>query len=314
MMFAFQFGVVLVVTIAGIGNSQGQQDPPLHCLNCMNVPAGSELCPHLVECSGECYVRSNTIDGKTITSYGCEKRQTCNVTDGNLIGRRRSVSVNTTSYCKKELCNKDIHHFLDPPTTPCTDLSVDDCSDPAAREAICSSCEMAQYCRKSCGLCQEYTGGDTWSENLVLFDYNPVPTQCNYSQAIGPSICNSIKARGLVVPHGSYLNLHQVNSYVQINFTTHGEPLTNLQLFSCQTTGHGRVDVVLNNVTIAESYNKTHVWSWDWNLHELNPVQHKHTHNYVLEIFKDRKTVSYGHFWLRRIRLETTVVHHRHGK
>ena len=34
------------------------------------------------------------------------KRQTCNVTDGTLIGRRRSASVNTTSYCKKEVCNK----------------------------------------------------------------------------------------------------------------------------------------------------------------------------------------------------------------
>ena len=34
------------------------------------------------------------------------KRQTCNVTDGTLIGRRRSASLNTTSYCKKELCNK----------------------------------------------------------------------------------------------------------------------------------------------------------------------------------------------------------------
>ena len=160
----------------------------------------------------------------------------------------------------------------------------------------------------------EYTGGDTWSENLVLFDYNLVPTQCNYSQAIGPSICKSIRARGVAVPHDFYINLHLVNSYVQINFTTHGEPLTNLQLFSCQTTGHGRIDVVLNNVTIAESYNKTSVWGWDWILHELNPAQHKHTHNYVLDIFKDRKTVSYGHFWLRRIRLETTVVHHRHGK
>lgn len=41
-----------------------------------------------------------------------------------------------------------------PPTEPCVDISVGDCRDPAALAAICSDCELAQYCRKSCGLCQ----------------------------------------------------------------------------------------------------------------------------------------------------------------
>uniref|UniRef100_A0A8W8NI22 Uncharacterized protein n=1 Tax=Magallana gigas TaxID=29159 RepID=A0A8W8NI22_MAGGI len=203
------------------------------------------------------------------------------------------------------------HHFVAPPTEPCVDISARDCRDPAALEAICSDCELAQYCRKSCGLCQ---GTTTWSENLVLFDFHPAHNHCNFSQAIGPSICHSIKAHGQVKRNADYLNLPTHDSFYQVNFTTNGEPLTNVQLLSCRTTGKGRVDIILNNVTIVEAYNETSIWSWDWILHELNPAQDKGTHNYTLTIVKDRKIKNYGYYWLRNIRLETTVVHHGHRK
>lgn len=48
---------------------------------------------------------------------------------------------------------EDIGHFQEPPTTPCGDLSASDCRDPLALKTICSDCETAEYCRKSCGLC-----------------------------------------------------------------------------------------------------------------------------------------------------------------
>ncbi|XP_052677118.1 uncharacterized protein LOC128158357 isoform X2 [Crassostrea angulata] len=260
----------------------------------------------------DCFEQTTEVNGTRTKSYGCVKRKDC-IASASIVGRRSSQS-NTTTYCKKELCNKDTHHFVAPPTEPCVDISARDCRDPAALEAICSDCELAQYCRKSCGLCQEHTGTTTWSENLVLFDFNPAHDHCNFSQAIGPSICHSIKARGQVTRNADYLNLPTHDSFYQVNFTTNGEPLTNVQLLSCRTTGQGRVDIILNNVTIVEAYNETSIWAWDWILHELNPAQHKGTHNYTLTIVKDRKIKNYGYYWLRNIRLETTVVHHGHRK
>ncbi|XP_061183026.1 uncharacterized protein LOC133191290 [Saccostrea echinata] len=239
----------------------------------------------------------------------------------NVLGKRSS-SVTKTRYCKKEICNADIDRFLEPSTTPCNDASASDCRDPSALLAICSDCETAQFCRKSCGLCEDHTQAGSWSENLVLFDYWPIYNKCNYSKAVGPSICNSIRAHGMnliQVNHTTndpraYLNLAYPNSYIHLHFHTHGEPLTNLQLFACQTTGRGRVDVLLNNVTIEETYNRTAVWSQRWQLHKLNPAQHTNNNNYVLRILKDRHFISCGHYWLGRIRLETTVVHHGQRK
>ncbi|XP_052685158.1 uncharacterized protein LOC128165013 [Crassostrea angulata] len=305
-----RYGVFLFTIVAVVLHGQDHNDPPVHCVSCHNVH-DARVCPHLIQCDGECFERTEDQNGTRTKSYGCVKRKDCTAS-ASIIGRRSSLS-NTTTYCKKELCNKDIHHFIVPPTEPCVDISVGDCRDPAALAAICSDCELAQYCRKSCGLCQEHTGTTTWSENLVLFDYYPAHNQCNYSQAIGPSICHSIKAHGRAEQHAGYLNLPTYDSLVHVHFTTNGEPLTNLQLLSCQTTGKGRVDIILNNATIAEAYNETSVWAWDWTLHELNPAQHKGTHNYTLVIVKDRKVRSYGHYWLRNIRLETTVVHHGHN-
>lgn len=74
------------------------------------------------------------------------------------------------------------------------------------------------------------------------------------------------------------------------------------------------MDIILNNVTIVEAYNETSICTWDWIRHELNPAQHKGPHNYTLTIVKDRKVKNYGYYWLKNIRLETTVVHHGHSK
>nr|XP_034322668.1 uncharacterized protein LOC105323144 [Crassostrea gigas] len=306
-----RYGVFLFTIVAVVLHGQDHHDPPVHCVSCLDVQDPS-MCRYLIQCDGECFEQTEDVNGTRTKSYGCVKRKDCTAS-ANIVGRRSSLS-NTTTYCKKELCNKDIHQFIAPPNEPCVDISAIDCRDPAALEAICSDCELAQYCRKSCGLCQEHTGTATWSENLVLFDYYPAHNKCNYSQAIGPSICNSIKAQArAIIHHGDYLNLPTYNSLIHVHFTTNGEPLTNLHLLSCRTTGKGRVDITLNNVTIAEANYDTKP-GWVWVLHEMNQAQHKGTNNYTLAIVKDRKVRSYGHYWLRNIRLETTVVHHGHNK
>uniref|UniRef100_A0A8W8N9E5 Uncharacterized protein n=1 Tax=Magallana gigas TaxID=29159 RepID=A0A8W8N9E5_MAGGI len=278
-----RYGVFLFTIVAVVLHGQDHNDPPVHCVSCHNVH-DARVCPHLIQCDGECFERTEDQNGTRTKSYGCVKRKDCTAS-ASIIGRRSSLS-NTTTYCKKELCNKGkyIHHFIVPPTEPCVDISVGDCRDPAALAAICSDCELAQYCRKSCGLCQEHTG----------------TTTC-------------IKAHGEQKQHAGYLNLPTYDSLVHVHFTTKWRTSYYLQLLSCQTTGKGRVDIILNNATIAEAYNETSVWAWDWTLHELNPAQHKGTLNYTLVIVKDRKVRSYGHYWLRNIRLETTVVHHGHN-
>lgn len=48
----------------------------------------------------------------------------------------------------------DVSRFQEPSTEPCVDASPSECHDPTHLATMCNDCEYAQYCRKSCGLCQ----------------------------------------------------------------------------------------------------------------------------------------------------------------
>ena len=63
----------------------------------------------------------------------------------------------------------DLSRFQEPSTEPCADASPAECHDPAQLATMCSDCEYAQYCRKSCGLCQsKYRGKNKVERYLIL--------------------------------------------------------------------------------------------------------------------------------------------------
>ncbi|XP_052673335.1 uncharacterized protein LOC128155593 isoform X1 [Crassostrea angulata] len=325
-MFRFLF-VILLTSIEELPLCFGQTEPIRHCLRCTGTTQTQlDSCIGLVECGDdkECYLNTTTLnDGTWIKTYGCAKRSTC----GSLAGPfgKRDPASTSVEYCGKEICNIDIGHFQEPPTSPCGDLSASDCRDPMALKTICSDCETAEYCRKSCGLCHDHS--NTWYENVVLFDYDVVHKTCSHSSTVSSVICQSISEQAynvFGVVHNNYtinaahtrkdyLILHQTNSYVILRFRTNGEPLTNLQLYACKTTGHGRVDVLLNNNTIQESYNGTFYADLSWQIHKLNVNQYQKVRNYTLVIRKDALQISYGHYWLSHVRLESVVTHHGHS-
>ncbi|XP_062573217.1 uncharacterized protein LOC134235124 [Saccostrea cucullata] len=307
----------------------GQNTSPiLHCLRCSGVTQSNiDRCINLVECAHECYVNTTTLStGSKVKNFGCAKKPDCSSGQG-VLGKRDVTSYNI-EFCPKEICNIDVDHFQVPSSTPCGDVSAPDCRDPAALAAICSDCETAQYCRKSCGLCRDRSS--TWYENVVLFDYDPVHRTCRHTAGVSPSICQSIKEQyyhilpvvknNYTVNHAharhDYLILADTTSYVRITFRTNGEPLTNLQLSACKTfNGLGRVDILLNNHTIEESYDGTAVWDLNWQIHKLNTNQFHNDRSFDLLIRKDARVPSSGHYWLSRIRLESLVSHHdHHGK
>lgn len=126
-----------------------------------------------------------------------------------------------------------------------------------------------------------------------------------------PVINNNTTLNAAHAKH-DYLILAQPDSYLNLHFRTNGEPLTNLQISGCKTTGLGRVDILLNNNTIVESYNQTSKWDLRWQIHKLHTNQYLNVQDYNLHIRKDATSISYGHYWLSRIRLESVVVHHSH--
>lgn len=305
----------------------------------------------------------------------------------------------------------DVSRFQEPSTEPCVDASPSECHDPTHLATMCSDCEYAQYCRKSCGLCQGkynlYHTQDTcflkfqykfmllskskkchlnrikeiyklvnshfifmsqsiafytlllyikqklaftyykrlliiirdfalnltdnghngvWYENVVLFDYDPVHKTCRHSSSVDPSICQSITQQNhhvspvmennTTLNHAhakhDYLILVYYESFINLHFRTNGEPITNLQLSACQTTGHGRVDILLNNQPIQQSYTGTDVWNLRWQIHNLDSLHLNNTREFDLKIQKDSATHSYGHYWISRIRVESTIAHHVH--
>ena len=165
-----------------------------------------------------------------------------------------------------------------------------------------------------------------WYENVVLFDYDPVHKTCRHSSSVDASICQSIvqnnhhvtpvMENNTTLNHAhakhDYLILVYYESYINLHFRTNGEPLTNLQLSACQTTGHGRVDILLNNHPIQQSYTGTDVWNLRWQNHDLSALNLNGTREFDLKIQKDSVTHSYGHYWISRIRLESTIAHHIH--
>ncbi|XP_061183024.1 uncharacterized protein LOC133191288 [Saccostrea echinata] len=309
-------------------NRLAMKSPILHCLSCSGVTSSNiDQCITLVECAHECYVNTTTLStGTKAKKFGCAEKPACLSAQG-VIGKRDVTSYNT-EFCPKEICNTDVDHFQEPPHTPCGDVSETDCRDPAALASICSDCETAQYCRKSCGLCRDRS--NSWYENVVLFDFDPVHRTCRHSAGVSASICQSIKEQyyrvlpvvknNYTVNHAharhDYLILAETNSYVSITFKTNGEPLTNLQLSACKTiNGLGRVDILLNNHAIQEAYNGTFGADLRWQIHKLDTNQFLNDRNFTLLIRKDSRNLSYGHYWLSRIRLESVVAHHgHHGK
>lgn len=167
-----------------------------------------------------------------------------------------------------------------------------------------------------------------WYENVVLFDYDPVHKTCRHSASVDASICRSITQQAhLVVPvmennttlntaHAKhdYLILAYHTSYINLHFRTNGEPITNVQLSACQTTGHGRVDILLNNNAITQSYTGTDVWNLRWQIHKLNTHNLNNVRDFDLRIQKDSVTHSYGHYWISRIRAESVITHHVHWR
>ncbi|XP_062573216.1 uncharacterized protein LOC134235122 [Saccostrea cucullata] len=302
-------------------------DPILHCLLCRNVKNGMDPCVYLSECSSECYVSTTTsTDGSVVRNFGCAPRQDC-MLPPSAVGRRQATTQTTrTTFCKKELCNSDLSRFQEPSTDPCVDATPTECHDHSKLSVLCSDCEYAQYCRKSCGICQNNAHNGVWYENVVLFDYDPVHRTCRHSSSVDPTICRSItQSNHKIVPvmennttlnhaHAKhdYLILPYHDSYINLNFRTNGEPLTSIQLSACQTTGHGRVDILLNNNAIKQSYTGTDVWNLRWQIHKLNTFNLNNTSTFDLKIQKDSVTHSYGHYWISRIRVESIVAHHIH--
>lgn len=224
------------------------------------------------------------------------------------------------------MCNTDVSRFQEPSTEPCVDASPSECHDPTHLATMCSDCEYAQYCRKSCGLCQDNGHNGVWYENVVLFDYDPVHKTCRHSSSVDPSICQSITQQNhhvspvmennTTLNHAhakhDYLILVYYESFINLHFRTNGEPITNLQLSACQTTGHGRVDILLNNQPIQQSYTGTDVWNLRWQIHNLDSLHLNNTREFDLKIQKDSASHSYGHYWISRIRVESTIAHHVH--
>ncbi|XP_078332847.1 uncharacterized protein LOC144625547 [Crassostrea virginica] len=100
------------------------------------------------------------------------QRQDC-LTPSSPIGRRQvSKQSAQTVFCKHEMCNADLSRFQEPSTEPCADASPAEYHDPVKLATMCSDCEYAQYCRKSCGLCQsKYPGKkhklNDFSSNII---------------------------------------------------------------------------------------------------------------------------------------------------
>lgn len=69
----------------------------------------------------------------------------------------------------------DVSRFQEPSTEPCVDASPSECHDPTHLATMCNDCEYAQYCRKSCGLCQGkyilYRTQDNVSACFEMFEW-----------------------------------------------------------------------------------------------------------------------------------------------